>query len=572
MSTLSGTTTCRTGSPRRTQTLAGATLVFYRSKPSDDASRWGWTPLDALPDGEIGRAVVAADGSFETDLNLDGGAVLVAAEVDRLAYAPSTDRTARGVLGTGAFGDDQALAIDLPSEAFCALLRALDLWLVAGNVGDCGQQPTPAAGATVSVFDRDITQDDPLGSDVADAAGEFEVFFTRADFHRIPLLPPPFDSILPHELFGGPDVYLRVELGGATLLDEDPARGRTTGRENRPHCTYLTVCVRPPSAPPPSAVTLWSHVGLYQVPETGDLKDFDADGFVADGTLAFAKSIDFRGRLATVADGLTNRFRFVFAEWADLGTAPAYPGDYAPLTATHITSAPYGQIRVPTGSGPYDYASTNVPPAPDADGWISGKPDPNFVDTPDRMIQLDTRTLVAAIDKSGPTTAGVDAPVPAGQRDRPRKVSFMLEVEAGGAAYTHPVPVVLHLNNSAVFARFEVQELTSNACLPVGPEAGGGIVVHPQYTVGHPYLGSISVQLQRQGGTLADVFADDHTNSAPGHGPLWTPPEGQHGTLTATYADVQPCSYRCWLAYSPRLTTGYSRVGGDTLIRTFCTS
>ena len=568
--TLHGTTTGRYGSPHRTQTLAGATLVFYPADKGADVSRWGWRSIPELPDGEVGRAVVQDDGRYTLDLDHDVRTFLVAAEVARLAYAPDTGTTALGLLGTGVVGGEapHTLSIDLPARDYCDLLRALDLWLVAGRASDCGQPVTPAAGAAVTVFDRDLTQDDALGTDVADVGGSFEIFFPRSTFHQVPALPPPFDSILPHELIGGPDIYFQVELGGATLLDEDPSMGRTSGRENRPNCTFVELCVQPPDFPP-QTYTLWSRIGEVAVPNSGGLNDFDADGLVDSGKLAFTGAIDFNGQISQMLAGQPVRYRFLFAEWADLGTSPSLLTEYAPLTATHITSAPYGAIYVDASPPPFDYTLTPLAPTPDADGWITVSQHPDFVRDTDRMIQLDTRTLVPAVDTSdGPSTAGAGDPVSAAQQDRPRKVSFMMQVQAGGITYQHPVPVVIHLNNSAAYARFDLQELTSNDCIPVAPGSGGGIVVHPMYTVGHPYLNAFTVQIQRQGGALVTALSDDHT----AHGPVWTASDGEHDTIAAAYADVQPCSYRAWLHASRRLTTGYGGVGSQSLLRTFCTS
>lgn len=576
MSHISGRTTAEYGSPYRHQTLAGATLVFYpQPKVSSEFSRFGWRELGELPSGEIARAAVAEDGTYEADLgDFQGGTLLVALEVEKFAYAPETGKTARGLLGTGVAreGDDGAtMDIALAAPSYCELLASLDLWLVAGRATDCAKQPIPAANAEVTAYDRDLTQDDELGTDTTDGAGNFEIFFPGSTFRQIPSLPPPFDSILPHELIGGPDVYFKVEAGGGTLLDEDPSLGRTAGRENRTHCTWVELCVEPPDWSPQD-ITLWNRIGFHAVPNApgaAGLNDFDADGFVDSGKLAFYKGIDFNGQLSQTYLGQPVSYRFLFAEWSDMTTAPALPADYQPLTSTHITSHPYGAIRVVTGPNPLtDFTLNYLPPTPDAQGWIDVSQHPDFVRPENRLIRLDTTTLVPAISKSGPSTAGAGDPVPAANQDRPRKFSFMLQVRAGAVTYQHPVPVPIHINNSAVYARFDLQQLTSNSCNPIAPQPSGDIEVNPMYTVGHPYLSSFSVTLQRQGGTLATLRSDNHGS----HSPLWTGLTGEHDTFLATYGDVQPCSYRCWLSFGRRLTNGYGGPGDGPLLRTFCTS
>lgn len=573
MTHLSGTTSAEYGSPHRKQTLAGATLIFYPlEKPASEFSRWGWRNLEELPQGEIGRATVNEDGSYHAELSdVQSGGLVVVAEVKQLSYAPATGKSALGLLGTGVSrpeGDGLIMDIDLAAPPYCELLAALDLWLVAGRATDCGEQPIAAAGAEVTAFDRDLTQDDELGTDTADLGGNFEIFFPGDTFRQIPSLLPPFDSILPHELIGGPDVYFKVEAGGGTLLEEAPSVGRSAGRENRTHCTWVELCVQPPDWSP-QTFTLWNRIGFVEVPNGSGLNDFDADGFVDSGKLAFHGSLDFNGQVSQKLLGQPVSYRFRFAEWSDMITPPSFPADYQPITSAHVTSAPYGAIYVQTGPNPLtDYQLNYLPPNPDGAGWVDVSQHPDFVRPENRMIQLDSTKLVPVIDKSGPETAGAGALVPAADQDPPRKFSFMMEVRAGAVVYQHPVPVVLHINNSAAFARFDLQQLISNSCNPIAPQPGGDIEVNPMYTVGHPYLKSFTIQLQRQGGSLATLRSEDFSS----HSSLWTDLNGENDTFLATYGDVQPCSYRCWLHVHRRLTNGYGGPGGQHLLRTFCTS
>jgi hypothetical protein len=130
------------------------------------------------------------------------------------------------------------------------------------------------------------------------------------------------------------------------------------------------------------------------------------------------------------------------------------------------------------------------------------------------------------------------------------------------------VPVTIHINNSIADLRYDLAELSSMACNPITP-SGGSITIHPLYTVGHPYLNSYSISVQRQGGTFVTLKTDSYT-TAP-HTPLWTAAAGESGTFAGTYSDVQPCSYRTWLTCDRRLTNGYGGVGGQQVLRTFCT-
>ena len=581
--TLYGTTTGHYGSPHRTQTLAGATLAFYPAKPSNDRSRWSWHAIDEIPDNAVGTAVVQDDGSFTAELDYQGAAVLVAAEVNQLSYAPNTGQTARGFLGTGMIGgEQQTLSIDLAAQDYCALLRALDLWLVAGRVTNCGQPVVPADNATVTVFDRDWTQDDTLGMDVTDGAGSFEVFFPRSTFHQIPVIPPPFDWIQPHELFGGPDVFCRVERGGVTLVDEAPSVGRTTDRQNRPNCTYLELCAEVPDVQEDD-FTGWTHIGIYQVEDGTNLNDFDSERFVDAGKLAFTKSIDLHGTVAQTTNGSPTRYRFLIAKWDTLTTAPTAPtsptdlGDYAPLT-TEITSQPYGAIY--DTSQPFPVITSKVSPNPDADGWVDVEQSPDF-DRPSGypLVQVDTRKIVPAIDMGSPSTANAGEETPAAHRDEPKKFSIMLEVSDGTTTQAQP-PVTLHINNSLAYTRLQLEELESNACTPI-TRSGSDVTINPRFTVAHPYLGSYRLWMQRQGGPEATISEDDFS----GHGSLWTdadgvftddastPPDVPASEKEFTYGHAAQCSYRVWLSVSRRLTTGRDTGGASQglLLVTFCT-
>jgi hypothetical protein len=579
-----GQTTARYASPYRTQTLAGATLVFYfqgeNATTAEAPSRWGFRRLsgDKLLPNELGRATVASDGSYSAELKgYDGGGLVVVLDVTRFSYAPDTKHHVVGVLGAGAptlLGENRKSAngrldIDLNSSSYCSILAALDLWLVAGRVSDCGKQASvPLIGGIVAGFDRDVIQDDNLGTSVTDGTGSFEIFFPGSTFRLIPSLPPPFDHIPGFELIGGPDIYFKVSLGSLPLLEEPPTTGRNSDRENRSNCSYTELCVTTPIWTPQS-ITLWSRIGNYLVPDGGSLHDFDADGFVNAGKLAFYDKLDFNGQVSQTYLGSPVSYRFVYAEWTTLSTAPAYPTDFHPLT-TQITGAPYGDLYNFIGPNPWDYTLTPVAPSPDPiTGWIAVNQDGHFIRDVSRMVEVDTSMLVPAIDHPGNDTDGAGSPVPAPEQDRPRKFSFVLEVKTvANSTPQHGVPVTIHINNSAADLRYDLSELSSVACNPITP-SGGSITIHPLYTVGHPYLNSYSISVQRQGGTFVTLRTDSY-NTSP-HTPLWTTAAGESGTFAATYNDVQPCSYRSWMICDRRLTTGYGGVGGQQILRTFCT-
>lgn len=580
MATLTGNTVARYGNPFHTFSLAGATLIFYQYAGKDVESRrpsWSWKAGDqaAVSWSELGSALVDDDGGYETQLrDYQGGMLMVALQAGGFNYTPDTDKTVFGLLGFATPTREDAsqgfsLDIDLPAASFCDILKALDLWLVSGRVTDCEKKPTPLIGAEVKAFDRDITQDDFLGSGPTDATGSFAIFFQSSAFKAIPVLPPPWDVIPPHELFGGPDVFFHVSSGTTDYLIEPPSQGRTSGRENVPNCSYHELCVQTPTWSP-DELTMWTNIGDYIVPDGGGLNDFDADGFTDTGKLAFTGNIDFKGQLAQTFMGQAVSFRFVYAEWADMISAPTYPADYAPLLPANIDlNRKYGSIYTYIGPDPWDFSLTAVKPVPDpVTGWIAVDQSPDFVRDTGRLIRVLTNSLVPALgtigDMEGTADAGVAVPV-GPLRDRPRKFSFVLEIKTASLNAYQAVAVPIHINNSPVYLRYDLTELQSNTCNAITP-SGGSITVHPVYTVAHPYLQYYRINLRRQGGTNLVVKDESYT----AHGVLWTDSLGEFNTETAVYSDIGKCSYRSHIVADRRLTNGYTGVTHQDVLRTFC--
>lgn len=602
---LTGSSAVFYGNANHHLTLAGAELYFYAAdrEPSQGQSRdqsqdqsrssakpqWFWKAesLSDLGQKPLAVATVAEDGSYNAVLKgYRGGALLIGIKTNGFDDMPRGDRFAEGFIGR-AFPQDGDTQDDpvpenidgrISAEAkldavvgkadFCSILEVLGLWLVAGRVSDCENDQVPVVGALVEVFDRDITQDDKLGEDHTDGSGSFQVYFDAAAFKQIPSLSPPFDVIVPHELIGGPDVFFTVSVGGLKLLDEPPSKGREAGRENQPRCSYHELCVKAPEITVDD-FTLWTYIGDYQVPDTINLHDFDADGFVNNGKLAFFGGIDLIGQLAQTYLGEAVNFRFVFAEWPNMSTAPSYPADYQPLLPGNLVlNKAYGSIIVQTGPSPGDLSVTPVFPAPDpATGWIAVDQSPNFSRTTGRMVRLNTASLVPSIAGSSAMegTAAAGDLVPLALRDRPRKFSFVLEVETASHSFHQTVPVTIHINNSLAYLHYDLASLQSNACSPISA-SGGQINLNALYSVAHPYLRQYSINVQRQGGTNLQAKSDSFTS----HSSLWTDADGEHGSEAIVYTDIGKCSYRTWINASRRLTNGYGGAGNQNFLRTFC--
>lgn len=126
----------------------------------------------------------------------------------------------------------------LPYRFWCLVLSKLDIWTICGRVLVCDSQ-IPVQGARVRAFDADWLQSDDLGLGITGPDGRFIITYTSADFKKTPFIG------IDIELFGGPDLYFRIESpDGATVLYQEPSsRGRDPDRENAGNCFCVELCV-----------------------------------------------------------------------------------------------------------------------------------------------------------------------------------------------------------------------------------------------------------------------------------------------------------------------------------------
>ncbi|MEZ4400203.1 MAG: hypothetical protein R3B06_09300 [Kofleriaceae bacterium] len=576
---LSGTTAADYGNPTKQQTLAGATLVFYAHEPAPVAAataaapraRWDFYPTSADPTTpELGRAVVAADGTFSTTLKGRPAAVVVTIAVDKFAYAPATGKHARGVLGVAAVAaldpDGQQvrahLAIALAKPGYCRLLAALDLWLAAGRVV-AGSPAAAVAGVFVTAFDRDITQDDQLGEAETDATGSFEVFFAGAAFRKLPLLSGVLASLTSLELVGGPDLFFKVRAGAVVLLDEAPATGRASGRENSHNCSFNELTVAAPGVVPgvDAGPTVWRAIGdLAIVPATpGGVIDLDADGLTAVGKQAVHAVIKLKGTaFRRFTNGEAIRYRWLVREWANPTVAAGGPG--APPVPAGRTADPSG--AVPTGwtaitaglggsygsvigfstaGGVYTVTAVALPVAPDANGWIEVDQrvlaPGEYYAASGELARLDTAQLVP----------------PGGYAHR--KFSLVLQVQTASAGFQQ-APQPIHICNDQVRLTFHLSGL-GGGCDPF-VRVGGTVDIDAAYQVEHPYLQSFRTYVQKHDGTNHQALSASAT-FAPA-APFWLAPPGISGTATLAGYGVEPCSYEAGIVAQARLTTGEATI------------
>jgi hypothetical protein len=246
--------------------LAGVTVRLYRNRPDQAITSLAVAAakdtLELLDDNAvaakqpslIAETVAGDDGSFVfqlgTEQGYDGGPFEIDVYCGTVPHRKPTKTPPQPVQFSVTTlqplwrrtEDERALAYweyCVPARFWCGIRHKLGAWTICGRVVVCNQpNALPVAGVTVSAFDVDWTQDDPLGSGVTDASGHFRIDYLAIDFMRTPF---PWLNI---ELFGGPDLYFTVEApGGGFLLQEPRTRGRDSDRQNAGPCFCVELCV-----------------------------------------------------------------------------------------------------------------------------------------------------------------------------------------------------------------------------------------------------------------------------------------------------------------------------------------
>ncbi len=239
-------------------------------------------------------------------------------------------------------------------QHWCAILEAFGVWVVCGQVTLCppdtdqveettaGTSNLPVDGVTVRAKDRDIVQDDALGSDVTDANGNYCIYYRKRSFEKTP---SPFGPI---ELVGGPDLYFEITDGGLTLLDENQQTGRTPGRENAERCEDVDLCVPRGDIPEDGdgsgitrVPTYWRSIGSqFEVPQQAGTvanADFDDYGYAGDDKFALYRTITMEGSAPVLYATRPNQsdqyveYRFLVSESPTSNTGSASPQNFQPV-------------------------------------------------------------------------------------------------------------------------------------------------------------------------------------------------------------------------------------------------
>lgn len=529
----------------------------------------------------LAEAKVGEDGGFELDFSrskYDGGPVDIDLAISSLAHLDQRAAKAepRQVHLTTLQPSWRDLEKDrvafweyyLPSGIWCLILSWFDIWVICGRVTIC-ETDKPVGGLTVEARDVDWIYDDYLGSATTDATGRFILYYPGSAFRQgFPI----------GEMFGGPDLYFTIKLGGTVLLAEPRSRGRQPDRENARTCTCVELCIK--EAVDNEGLAVFTHVGKYihavdiesGLGQSGLTK---ASSLNSNDVRAFYSTMCLHGVLPQKLGGTALEYCF---EWREVDATGTEIHPWTQVTQSQIARTVIGSWNYWDGGAWHskDY-TVNGTAGPNevvasftGDGWIE-VPQENTITSPagsfssnGNQINLISPSLVpfGSFNMTGKQAGSTAAPLGAnrffGLRMRARK--------AGGLGPQIPSAGVLdkiainnkgydHLVHHPAWAGhtdplgtigvnlLDIQELMAQGC----KEIDNSLTV--RVTSAHPTLGAVSLSII--GGNAATLPA---TFTVPSTGL----PGQRFGTATNNFnlALLDPCAYIVTLSTQIMLTTG----------------
>ncbi|HEY2711832.1 MAG TPA: hypothetical protein VGI60_04895 [Chthoniobacterales bacterium] len=470
----------------------------------------------------------------------------------------------------------------LPQRFWCYIRSLFDAWVICGRVTVCATGE-PAVGVKVLGFDRDWLADDPLGFGVTDANGNFRIDYLGANFRR--------GTWINVELFGGPDVYFRIEsASGDVLLNEPPSQGRTPGRENIGTCFCVDLCVK--EAP------VVKHAWFTRV---GDFALYSDINFATDGLTTHAAPFGFPGahggpgygffgNLKFVGDCPTThpsggdpmRYRFRYESPTSGGLQPVTAANIIAvvvgsrpimwdvfgagpiLTSQPIYVAPSGATPpgatpppspLPPGGTPWG----PIPPAvlvPDANGWVTMDPATTNQGFSGPLVRFVSESVVpgGAAPSSGPGVAPASP-------ENGTMLRIVFEAEpVGGPTISSPTLTneltKLYVNNWSDVNDIGLTEFTGMGNTPC---SGLTTDLHIMYTADHELMAAWSLGIS--------------TAATPNPVPVLPSgnvPRGAAATLPLNISTWPPCSYTVSLSTRRLLTDGEIEDSGHPNSLTFC--
>jgi len=590
--------------------LSNVTVRLYRAAADQSlASRAAASPKDTLAllddqaveakaESLLAEAETDEDGGFEFQLEdgaYEGGPV----EVDVLCRTVPGGEAAEHAAEPIAFSittlqpewrrrGDRLVAYwthCLPDRFWCMIHARFGIWVICGRVETCDTH-VAVPGATISAFDVDWLQDDPLGSAVTDGSGRFRIYYSRAAFEKTPF--SPFINI---EWTGGPDVYFKGEYGGITVLDEPRSKGRTPGRDNVGPCLCVDLCVDLTLGPP--VQNPWfTNVGDFDIQS-----DFAASGLTNKAVgghggpdFGFFDGLKLKGYCPKVspADNTTPMvYRFRYEDTANPGLVPITPDLVFPVqvgsrqiqwnektlaglassTLTWTFQAVWIQGSGATPGTPAPLAAGapwTGPPAhvivPDGNGWIAV--DQNGLDTGFYGPLIGFNTTAPSVVPGGASPGnGAGNAVASPENGKTLRIVFEATRKVGSNPPVTPADFsnsldAISVNNWEEVALLDLQQFHGTGATACSPLTNALDIL---YTVDHERLGSFSIGLT----TAATPKPTDTYPQGAG-------PRGGHGTDHHAIGTWPSCSYTVSLSRVRALTTGEVDDSGRTTSVTFC--
>jgi hypothetical protein len=485
---------------------------------------------------------------------------------------------------------ESLLKLVIPQRVWCWLKQLADVWTIAGKVTACDDRTVPIGGVTVSAFDVDWTQDDALGSAVTSPAGIFRIDYLGDAYRQ--------GTFIDVELFGGPDVYFKIEdSGGNVLLDEPRSIGRTPGRADSGPCLCVDLCVKVPVPPDGTVVpSIWTGIGIsFTIPDASSLNDFDSAGYAGAAKYAFTGAPRMTGSAALrTAAGNPIEYRFLVSDTTGTNGGPLLPAaDFTRIVGVSPNDDLFSEIRVAqmVRFSPFKIVNIYAKLVDlDPEGWldVNKSIERTFVDEPgidppdipsfafvdlDGLMGIDTRPLTTAPD---PPSGVPGQPVAGGDLIPIEKIAIRFEVREvidkatstfGAMPGNGTTLNAMIVNNNPTYMRLAMTEhLAGTPCDILHA------TVHVAYTVHHPHLQAMSINVTSNDGTYHTSLSDPtelplagNTNAAIVHknNPSLAIPNG------APPIQLHKCTYLVQLSVTRRLHNGDGAVSTDTLATTF---
>lgn len=455
-----------------------------------------------------------------------------------------------------------------------------DAWVICGHLRNCETQ-RPIANATVKAYDADLFTDDFLGSAVTDTNGHFRIDYSSADF-KVNFFPLSLETDPSFPFFSsGPDVYFKAEIGGTVLIDETAA----DRRNNVGYCLCVDICSKVSVGDPndnfPSA---WTGIGLAFNASFSGANGFDADGYAGSGKYALFGNIRLTGQApAKSAAGNPVEFRFLVSETPtpNNGAAPALAsftkivgkdaGLFVPTLVAKLMekSFPFSVYNVISNQADFDadgwFDINSAIARTQADNSLGALSNYWFIDE-DTLIGLNTGAFTSAPNvPDASVTTGIQ--VPAGSipiekiairfeiREVVNKAANLFNIIPGSGKTLNSA--IINNNSSVVKLGITEMEVLGD-CAPISG------LLHAKYTVYHPHLQSVSLNLHNNSYSINRNYNDlgpaghvvglsGNTNAAI--------EGGANNSLPLNPAnDLVRCTYELKLSVNRRLHNGDSQI------------